>query len=225
MNKKCVVLLSGGLDSTTTLAIAISEGFKPYAITFDYNQRHRIEIERAKMTAEKYGVHQLIFPLPLNLIGGSALTDNIDVPDNKIEEIGKGIPITYVPARNSIFLSVASAWAEAKEINDIFIGVNTLDYSGYPDCRKEFIDAMGRALTLGTKFHDRGKRIVIHTPLADMTKAEIIKRGSELGVDYSLTSSCYNPDEKGRACGKCDSCKLRLKGFAEAGLKDPLEYQ
>ncbi len=224
--KRCLVLLSGGLDSATCLAIAVNRGFKPYTLSFDYGQRHRIELEKARLLSERYNAEHLVFPLSLSVIGGSALTDfNIDVPDTPLERIGKeGIPVTYVPARNTIFLSIAAGYCEVKGIEDIFIGVNALDYSGYPDCRPEFIETMEKAITLGTGFFDRGKSFHIHTPLIDLKKSEIIKIGMDLGVDYSLTNSCYNPDSEGNPCGRCDSCKLRLKGFMEAGFKDPLKY-
>ena len=223
--EKCLVLLSGGLDSATCLAIAVNEGFKPYAMSFDYGQRHSVELERAKALAKRYNAEHFIFPLSLNLIGGSALTDgSIEVPDVPIEKIGKGIPVTYVPARNTVFLAIAAGFCEVNDIEHIFIGVNALDYSGYPDCRPEFIKTMEKTITLGTKYSDMGKSFKIHTPLIDLRKSEIIKKGMELGVDYSLTNSCYNPDEKGNPCGRCDSCKLRLKGFKEAGYKDPLNY-
>ena len=223
--RKCLVLLSGGLDSATCLAIAVNEGYKPYALSFDYGQRHKVELERAKTLAKKYNAVHFIFPLSLNIIGGSALTDKeIEVPDVPIEKIGEGIPITYVPARNTVFLSIAAGFCEVNDIEDIFIGVNALDYSGYPDCRPEFIKTMEKAITFGTKYSDMGKSFKIHTPLIDLKKSEIIKLGMELGVDYSLTNSCYNPDSQGNPCGRCDSCKLRLKGFKEAGYKDPLNY-
>ncbi len=223
--EKCLVLLSGGLDSATCLAIAVDKGFKPYALSFDYGQRHRVELEKAKLLAKKFNAVHFIFPLSLNIIGGSALTDkSIEVPDVPLSEIGRGIPVTYVPARNTIFLSIAAGFCEVNDIEHIFIGVNALDYSGYPDCRPEFIRAMEQALTLGTKYSDMGKRFNIHTPLIDLKKSEIIKLGIKLGVDYSLTNSCYNPDMDGNPCGRCDSCKLRLKGFKDAGFEDPLNY-
>lgn len=224
MNKKAVLLLSGGLDSTTTLVYALNKGYIVSAITFDYGQRHNIEIEKSILTTKKYNIKHLIFPIPLDLIGGSALTDNIDVPEHSLENIGNAIPITYVPARNIIFLSIASAWAEVQNMENIFIGVNMLDYSGYPDCRNIFIKSMEKSLTLGTKLVDLNRKIKIHTPLSDLKKFEIIRLGIDLDVDYSLTSSCYNPDKKGRACGKCDSCKLRLQGFKAIGISDPVPY-
>jgi 7-cyano-7-deazaguanine synthase len=224
--KKAVVLLSGGLDSTTALAVARSEGFEIYAISFRYGQRHQIEIESARRVAEAMGVEKhLIVDIDLRAIGGSALTDEIEVPKARSgEEMSASIPVTYVPARNTIFLSFALAWAEVIESEDIFIGVNFLDYSGYPDCRPEYIEAFERMAALATKAGvEGGLRLKIHTPLIRMTKAEIIKTGLRLGVDYSLTHSCYDPVE-GLACGRCDSCQLRLKGFREAGATDPLRY-
>ena len=227
-NKKAVVLLSGGLDSATTLAIACSQGFQCYALTFRYGQRHQREIEAAKKTADSLGVieHRII-DIDLACLGGSALTDSaIEVPKDR-PELGNPdrIPPTYVPARNTIFLSYALAWAEVLGAFDIFIGVNSTDYSGYPDCRPEFILAFGKLANLATSAaaQDKGQ-YRIHTPVINMTKAQIILTGTKLGVDYSLTHSCYDPDEQGRSCGRCDSCRLRLKGFAEAGLKDPIEY-
>ncbi|HJQ70363.1 MAG TPA: 7-cyano-7-deazaguanine synthase QueC [Blastocatellia bacterium] len=227
-HKKAVVLLSGGLDSTTALAIAVKESFAAYALSFRYGQRHAIELESAARVARALGAREhLIVDIDLRSIGGSALTDQIEVPKQRSdEEIGSGIPVTYVPARNTIFLSFALAWAEALEAEDIFIGVNAIDYSGYPDCRPEYIEAFERMANLATKAAVEGRqRLRIHMPLAVMTKAEIIKTGLELGVDYSLTHSCYDPAASGAACGKCDSCLLRLKGFAQAGATDPLPYQ
>jgi len=224
--KKAVVLFSGGLDSTTCLAIAKSQGFELYALSFYYHQRHDVEIKAAKRVAESMGVKQhLVLELPLNKIGGSALTDDIDVPKDLNPEQTTEIPITYVPARNTIFLSFALGWAEVLGAADIFIGVNAVDYSGYPDCRPEFIEAFEKMANLATKETVTGKfKFQIHTPLVKLTKAEIIKKGLELGVDYSLTHSCYDPDEHGLACGRCDSCYLRKKGFAEAGVPDPTLY-
>jgi 7-cyano-7-deazaguanine synthase len=224
---KAVVLLSGGLDSATALAIAKSEGFRLFALSFNYGQRHSIELDSAARIAKSLGAEQhLIVNIDLRAIGGSALTDDIDVPKQRSQsEMGFGIPITYVPARNTIFLSFALAWAEVLEAGDIFIGVNALDYSGYPDCRPEYIEAFERMANLATKAGVEGRfRVKIHTPLIAMTKAQIIRTGLELGVDYSLTHSCYDPTAEGLACGKCDSCQLRVKGFAEAGLRDPLRY-
>lgn len=226
MGNKAIVLLSGGIDSATTLAIAKDSGYEVYAISFRYGQRHIFEIEAAKKIAGKIGVERhLTLDIDLSSFGGSALTDDIPVPKSeKVENIGKEIPVTYVPARNIIFLSFALGWAEVLGSTDIFIGVNQIDYSGYPDCRAEFIESFEKAVNLGTKSGVEGDSIKIHTPLISFTKAEIINRGIELGVDYSLTHSCYDPDEKGRACGKCDSCLLRKKGFEEAGVKDPTSY-
>lgn len=226
---RAVVLLSGGLDSATTLAIACSESYRCYALTFAYGQRHRREIEAAKKVAVSLGaVEHRIIDIDLGAFGGSALTDPaIDVPRDSanLGEPGE-IPVTYVPARNTVFLSYALAWAEVLGAFDIFIGVNSTDYSGYPDCRAEFIAAFERTANLATAAAVEGKgQYRIHTPIIDMTKAQIIRSGTELGVDYSLTHSCYGPDEWGRSCGRCDSCRLRLKGFSEAGLRDPMEYQ
>ena len=228
VEKKAVILLSGGIDSATTLAIARSEDFLCFALTFRYGQRHQREIEAAKKIAHSLeAAEHRIIDIDLAAFGGSALTDsNIDVPKDR-KELGAStqIPLTYVPARNTIFLSYALAWAEVLGAFDIFIGVNTTDYSGYPDCRPEFISAFEKTANLATAaaVQDRSK-YRINTPIIDMTKADIILTGTRLGVDYSLTHSCYDPDEQGRSCGRCDSCRLRLKGFAEAGLKDPIEY-
>ena len=228
MEKRAVVLLSGGIDSTTMLAIAQSQGHDAYAMSFRYGQRHVFELERAKQIAEKMGVKKhVIVDIDLRAFGGSALTDDIDVPKDRSDaEIGTGIPITYVPARNTIFLSFALAWAETLEINTIFIGVNALDYSGYPDCRPEYIEAYQRMANLATKAGVEGKtKLEIQTPLISMTKAQIIQKGTALGVDYGLTLSCYEPDDQGRACGACDSCLLRIKGFEAAGVVDPTVYR
>ena len=225
--KKAVVLLSGGLDSTTALAIAIAEGYDVYAMSFRYGQRHSVELESARRVAEAMGVaRHLVVDIDLRAIGGSALTDEISVPRSRSsEEMTAGIPVTYVPARNTIFLSFALGWAEVIGAADIFIGVNALDYSGYPDCRPEYIEAFERMANLATKAGVEGQaRFKIHTPLIAMTKAEIIRRGLALGVDYSLTHSCYDPTPQGLACGQCDSCLLRRKGFSEAGAEDPLRY-
>lgn len=228
MKNKAVVLLSGGLDSTTTLAIAKKEGFEVYALSFDYGQRHRVELERAETIAQKFSVadHQTM-TIDLRQFGGSALTDSIEVPTHRSEkEMTADIPVTYVPARNTIFLSFCLAYAEVKNAQDIFLGVNAVDYSGYPDCRPEFIAAFETLANLATQASVEGKKkFKIHTPLIQLTKAEIILKGMELGVDYSLTHSCYNPDESGTACGICDSCQLRLKGFSEAGIEDPIVYK
>jgi 7-cyano-7-deazaguanine synthase len=227
-NPKAVVLLSGGLDSATTLAIARDEGFDCYALSFRYGQRHLQEIEAAMQVARYLGaVRHVVTDIDLRQFGGSALTDDIDVPkDRPAADISHGIPITYVPARNTIFLSFALAWAEVLGANDVFIGVNAVDYSGYPDCRPEYIQAFENMANLATKAGVEGhQRLKIHTPLIRLTKARIIARGLQLSVDYSLTRSCYDPDARGRACGRCDSCHLRLKGFAEAGHADPAPYQ
>lgn len=224
---KAVVLLSGGLDSATALAVAREEGFSPYALTFRYGQRHGIEIEAARRVAAKMGVaRHLVADIDLRLFGGSALTSDVPVPkDRRAGEMAQGIPVTYVPARNIIFLSFALAWAEVLESSDIFIGVNAVDYSGYPDCRPEFLEAFEHVAHLATKAGVEGRaRIRIHAPLLLLSKAEIIRRGLALGVDYGLTFSCYDPDPRGRSCGRCDACRLRWKGFAEAGHNDPLEY-
>lgn len=227
-NRKAVVLLSGGLDSTTTLAIARSEGYELYALTFRYGQRHEIEIEAARRIASLYNVKRhVVAQIDLRAFGGSALTDDIEVPKERaLEEMSQGIPVTYVPARNTIFLSFALCWAEVLEASDIFIGVNVLDYSGYPDCRPEYIAAFQRMADLATKAGVEGKqRLRIHTPLINSTKAQIVQKGIELGVDYSMTVTCYDPSPEGAACGQCDACLLRLKGFAENGLSDPAKYQ
>ena len=223
--KKAVVLLSGGLDSATVLAIARSEGYELYALSFRYGQRHVFELEAAARVAARIGVadHRTAV-IDLRVFGGSALTGDIDVPKGRTaDEMGHGIPITYVPARNTIFLSFALAWAEVLGSSDIFIGVNALDYSGYPDCRPEFIEAFEKMASLATKAGVEGRQALkIHTPLIAMTKAQIIKKGLELGVDYGLTSSCYDPSAAGKPCGECDSCVLRRKGFEENGMEDPL---
>jgi len=253
MVKKAVVLLSGGVDSSTTLAIAKAEGYDAYAMSFQYGQRHAVELERARLVAQQLGAAEhIVVALDLREIGGSALTSDIVVPkDRSLAEIGEAIPVTYVPARNTIFLSCALAWAEVLGAEDIFIGVNAIDFSGYPDCRPPYIRAFEQMANLATKAGVEGKaRFKIHTPLIQMTKAEIIRKGHELGVDYGLTWSCYDPVRRepegqkpeGRrqkaetrrqnqevrarilACGRCDSCLLRLRGFAEAGLSDPIEY-
>jgi 7-cyano-7-deazaguanine synthase len=227
VTRKAVVLLSGGLDSTTALAIASAEGFEIYAISFQYGQRHALEIESARKVAAAAGVAKhLVVDFDMRSIGGSALTDQIEVPKDRLDnEAAAGIPVTYVPARNTIFLSFALAWAETLSAEDIFIGVNALDYSGYPDCRPEYIESFERMANLATKAGvEERLRLKIHAPLIEMTKAQIIKTGLELGVDYSLTHSCYDPTREGLACGRCDSCLLRLKGFAEAGARDPLPY-
>ncbi len=223
MKKKAVVLLSGGLDSATVLACAVKKGFECYAISFNYGQRHRIELKAAERICRHFhAAHHFVMKIDLMKWGGSALTSaKIKVPKSGLH---KGIPVTYVPARNTIFLSLAVAWAETIGARDIFIGVNSLDYSGYPDCRPQFIKAFAKCATLGTRAADEGWKFKFHAPLQHLTKAEIIKLGSRLGVDYSITHSCYDPDHKGRACGKCDSCRLRRKGFKDAGIKDPTLY-
>jgi 7-cyano-7-deazaguanine synthase len=223
-----VVLLSGGLDSTTTLAIARAEGFAVHALSFRYGQRHEVEVEAARRVAARFGIRRhVIVPIDLRLFGGSALTDDIPVPKGRSpEQIGQGIPVTYVPARNTIFLSYALAWAEVLGAGDIFIGVNALDYSGYPDCRPEYLAAFERMANLATRAAVEGRRpLTIHAPLLHLSKAEIIRKGIELGVDYGLTTSCYDPSPEAEACGQCDACLLRLKGFAENGMPDPALYR
>jgi 7-cyano-7-deazaguanine synthase len=224
--KRAVVLLSGGIDSTTTLAIAIAGGYEAYALSFDYGQRHQIETKAARRVANSLGAREhRVAKIDLRVFGDSALTDQIDVPKTRSgEEIAHGIPVTYVPARNTIFLSYALAWAEVIPASDIFLGVNAIDYSGYPDCRPEFIEAFENLASLATKAGVEGRRFQIHTPLIRLSKAEIIRKAVELGVDLSLTHSCYDPSPGGLACGECDSCLLRLKGFREAGIKDPIGY-
>ncbi|KPJ87203.1 MAG: 7-cyano-7-deazaguanine synthase [Gemmatimonas sp. SG8_17] len=224
---KAVVLLSGGLDSATTLAIAQADGFEPYALTFRYGQRHALEVAAARRVAQQLGAaDHVILDIDLRTFGASALTDDIPVPKDRSEpELGGGVPVTYVPARNTIFLSFALGWAEVLRAGDIFIGVNALDYSGYPDCREEYIVAFQRMADLATRAGtEEGRRIEIHTPLIGMTKQEIVRKGVELGVDYSLTVSCYDPAPDGAACGHCDACLLRLRGFAAAGVADPIRY-
>jgi 7-cyano-7-deazaguanine synthase len=225
--KKAVILLSGGVDSSTALAIAKSEEYELHALSFRYGQRHQLEIEAAKKVASSLGANEhLILEFNLRAIGGSALTDEIDVPKSRSAgEISRGIPVTYVPARNTIFLSFGLALAEKIGAEDIFFGANQLDYSGYPDCREEYIRAFEKMANLATKAGVEGKsKIKIHTPLIQLTKVEIIQKGLELALDYSLTWSCYDPTANGFACGLCDSCQLRLKGFKEAGMKDPIRY-
>ncbi|MHC4991844.1 MAG: 7-cyano-7-deazaguanine synthase QueC [Planctomycetota bacterium] len=224
MAAKTVVLLSGGVDSTTTLAIARNEGFNCHALSFDYGQRQRCELDAARAVAKAFGAREhRVATIDLRAFGGSALTDDLEVPkDRPPDEIPAGIPITYVPARNTIFLSFALGWAEVLGAADIFIGVNAVDYSGYPDCRPQYIAAFEAMANLATRMGVEGNRITIHTPLIELTKAGIIKRGLELGVDYGLTFSCYDPDPgTGRPCGRCDACLLRARGFAETGLPDP----
>jgi len=224
---KAVVLLSGGLDSTTVLSIAKSCGYDLYAMTFRYGQKHSLEVQRAQEIARAAGVvgHNIV-DIDLGVFGGSALTSDIEIPKHQAaEQIASGIPITYVPARNTIFLSFTLAWAEVLGCNDIFIGVNAVDYSGYPDCRPEFISAYEKMANLATRAGVEGEcKLTIHTPLAEMTKSQIIRMGTDLGVDYSITLSCYDPDPSGAACGQCDSCLLRKKGFTEAGLEDVTVY-
>lgn len=228
MVKSAVVLLSGGLDSATAAAVARDAGYELYALSIDYGQRHRVELEAAVRVAKSLGTAwHVVLPLNLRQFGGSALTADIAVPKwRSSDEMGQGIPITYVPARNTVFLSLALALAESVGTGDIFLGVNAVDYSGYPDCRPEYIAAFERMAQLATKAGVEGSLdFKIHTPLVHLTKAQIIRRGVELGVDYGLTRSCYDPDEQGAACGACDSCQIRLKGFAEAGLTDPAHYR
>jgi 7-cyano-7-deazaguanine synthase len=223
--KPAVVLLSGGLDSTTTLAIAKSEGFEVFALSFRYGQRHSVELESARRVAGRQGVSKhIVLDIDLRQFGGSALTDNIEVPKQRsVAEMSTSIPSTYVPARNTVFLSLALAWAETLGSTDIYLGVNALDYSGYPDCRPEYIEAFERMANLATKAGVEGhQRLTLHTPLISLTKAQIIARGLQLGIDYGLTSSCYDPSLDGAPCGTCDSCLLRSKGFAELHEADPL---
>lgn len=227
MRKTAIVLLSGGLDSTTTLAIAKDQGYDCYALSFSYGQRHSVELESARRVAEHYGVvRHVVADIDLRVFGGSALTSDIAVPKGRTEdEMGDGIPPTYVPARNTIFLSFALAYAEVVGAQAIFTGVNAIDYSGYPDCRPEYLAAYEEMANLATKSAIEGTRLKVHAPLVHMTKGEIIRTGLGLGVDYQLTSSCYDPDDEARACGICDTCVLRLKGFDEAGIPDPIRYQ
>lgn len=227
MEKPAIILLSGGLDSTTVLAIAKDQGYDPYALSFRYGQRHAIELDAARRVAEAQGVSRhVIADIDLRVFGGSSLTSELAVPKHdSADDLGEEIPSTYVPARNTIFLSFALAYAETVGAQDIFIGVNALDYSGYPDCRPEYIAAFESMANLATKAGVDGNRVTIHTPLITLTKADIIATGIGLGVDYGLTSSCYDPNDSGQPCGRCDSCLLRLKGFSEAGRTDPLTYQ
>ena len=224
--KHAVVLLSGGLDSTTTLAIAIAQAYATYALSFDYGQRHKIEIEAARRIVKSLGVKEhRVVKIDNRLFGDSALTDDVDVPKSRSEkEISAGIPVTYVPARNIIFLSHALAWAEMIPAGHIFLGVNAIDYSGYPDCRPEFIAMFETLANIGTKAGVEGRRFQIHAPLIKMSKAQIVRKAIELDVDLALTHSCYDPTPEGRACGQCDSCQLRRKGFREAGVIDPIKY-
>jgi 7-cyano-7-deazaguanine synthase len=225
-HKRAVVLLSGGIDSSTALAIATAEDYETYVLSFDYGQRHQIETQAARRVAKALDAKEhRIAKIDLRVFGGSALTDDVAVPKQRSEtEITHGIPVTYVPARNTIFLAYALAWAEVIGANDIFIGVNAVDYSGYPDCRPQFIEAFEKLAIVGTKAGVEGRRFRVHTPLITLSKAEIIRKAAELEVDLSLTHSCYDPSPEGLACGECDSCLLRLKGFREAGIKDPIRY-
>jgi 7-cyano-7-deazaguanine synthase len=224
--RRAVVLLSGGMDSATTAAIAREDGFAVQALSFRYGQRHVLELEAAQRVAASLGVERhVIIDIDLRAFGGSALTDSIDVPkDRSVKQMGADVPVTYVPARNTIFLAFGLAWAETLDTADIFIGANAVDYSGYPDCRPEFLQAFEAMSRLGTKMGTSGRAISIHSPLIAMTKGEIIERGRALGVDFSLTRSCYDPDAAGNACGRCDACQLRLKGYASLGLRDPAPY-
>ncbi len=220
--KRAVVLLSGGLDSVTALAMAKQQGFECYTLSFDYGQRHEAELTAAKALSQQQGaIEHKVINIDLRSIGGSALTDDIDVP----EQIAEGIPVTYVPARNTVFLSIALGWAEVLNAEAIFVGVNAVDYSGYPDCRPAFIDAFEMLANLATKAGVEGQRLSVQAPLIDMTKADIIKVGTKLGIDYSQTISCYQANEQGQACGRCDSCRFRQQGFEQAGLPDPTRYQ
>jgi 7-cyano-7-deazaguanine synthase len=224
--KRAVVLLSGGIDSTTTLAIAVTDGYEAYALSFDYGQRHELEVQAARRVAKSLGAKEhCVAKIDLRVFGRSALTGDLDVPKKRSEkEMAHGIPVTYVPARNTIFLAYALGWAEVIPANNIFLGVNAIDYSGYPDCRTEFIEAFQDLANLATKAGVEGRRFQIQTPLIKFSKAEIIRKAIELGVDLSLTHSCYDPSPEGLACGECDSCLLRLKGFRGAGIKDPIRY-
>jgi 7-cyano-7-deazaguanine synthase len=224
---KAVVLLSGGMDSTTTAAIAQREGFEVHALSVRYGQRHAVELEAARRVAQRLGIrHHVVIDLDLRAFGGSALTADLPVPkDTPLADIGARIPATYVPARNTIFLSLALAWAETLGAHDIFLGANALDYSGYPDCRPEYLEAYARMADLATRAGVEGARLTIHTPLLRLTKAEIVARGLALGLDFGLTSTCYDPASDGAACGRCEACLLRLKGFEEAGVPDPARYQ
>ncbi len=225
--KKAVVLLSGGLDSATTLALSIRDGYTPYAMSFRYGQRHSCELQAARKVASAFGVtdHKMV-SIDLGSFGGSALTTGMNIPKDRIkDEMESGIPVTYVPARNTIFLAYALGWAEVIDAHDIFIGVNAVDYSGYPDCRPEFIEAFQKLANLATREGVEGRQFTIHAPLIGMTKAEIILTGTKLGVDYSMTHSCYDPTPSGHACGRCDSCIIRRRGFADAGVPDPTVYE
>jgi len=225
-SRRAVLLLSGGMDSATTGAIASQAGFELYALSFRYGQRHAIELEAARRVASALGVaRHVILNIDLAAFGGSALTSGITVPkDRSLAAMDASVPVTYVPARNAIFLSFALGWGETLDASDLFIGANAVDYSGYPDCRPEFLRAFEAMAQLGTKMGTEGRAITIHAPLIRMTKGQIVQRGRELGVDFSLTRTCYDPNARGEACGRCDACLLRLKGFAEAGLRDPAPY-
>jgi 7-cyano-7-deazaguanine synthase len=225
---KAIVLLSGGMDSATTAAIALDRGFDVHALTFRYGQRHQAELEAARRVADRLGIQRhVVLDIDLRAFGGSALTGNLAVPkDTPVEEIGQRIPVTYVPARNTVFLSFALGWAEVLGASDIFLGANALDYSGYPDCRPEFIAAFEAMAQLATRAGvEDGRRLTIHTPLIELSKREIVERGMALGVDYGITMTCYDPAPDGAACGRCEACILRLRGFREAGLEDPAPYQ
>ena len=224
---KAVVLLSGGMDSATAAAVALEEGFEVYALSFRYGQRHAAELQAARLVAERLGVRRhVVLDIDLRAFGGSALTGDLEVPkDTPLERIGSAIPATYVPARNTIFLSFAMGWAETLGASDIFLGANALDYSGYPDCRPEFIEAFERMANLATRAGAEGRRLRVHTPLMDLSKAEIVGLGRRLGVDFALTWTCYDPGPDGRACGRCEACLLRRKGFRDAGAEDPIAYQ
>jgi 7-cyano-7-deazaguanine synthase len=226
MQRNAVVLLSGGMDSATTAAIARTQGFAVHALSFRYGQRHAVELEAARRVGEQLGVaHHIVLAIDLRAFGGSALTDAIAVPkDRPLEAMGAGVPATYVPARNTIFLAFALAYAETLGATDIFIGANAIDYSGYPDCRPEFLAAFQHMARLGTRLGSEGAPLTIHAPLLALTKAEIVRRGVALGVDFGLTRTCYDPAPDGTACGRCDACRLRLKGFRDAGLEDPAPY-
>jgi 7-cyano-7-deazaguanine synthase len=224
---RAVVLLSGGMDSATAAAVALDQGFEVYGLSFRYGQRHAIELEAARRVAERLGVRRhVVLDIDLRAFGGSALTSDLEVPkDTPLDRIGSGIPATYVPARNTIFLSFALGWAETLGASDIFIGANALDYSGYPDCRPEYTEAFERMANLATKAGVEGRRLRIHAPLISLSKAEIVQLGNRLGVEYALTWSCYDPAPDGFACGRCEACILRRKGFSEAGVEDPIAYQ
>ncbi len=223
---RAIVLLSGGLDSATVLAMARRDGFAPHALSFRYGQRHLVELEAARRLAARDAVEHRVVEIDLAAFGGSALTTDAPVPrDRSDEAIGEGIPATYVPARNTVFLAYALAWAEVLDARHLFIGVNAVDYSGYPDCRPAFIDAFERLANVATRIGAEGGRIELHAPLLRLTKAEIIRRGLDLGVDYGITRTCYDPDDDGAACGRCDACRLRLRAFAEIGMTDPAPYR